>query len=313
MVAQVMRWAGMIGAVVCAFLLARHGAADWLDGESVTWAEPDGLIHYTRELSAGAGGFVRFFMVAALPWPAIIAITAATVGLRSPSVRWVAFLLPLVAGAAFAGAASDNTGRRLRGVDDPRNVAALHDSTTVAAVVFGFLALASIALLVRLHVVYSVMLVLLYTAVAGYYVAGAVALSGEFGAGEAVHVTGAPRTHAILAVAAAVCALVTTVGVALLPRLPRRRPVLVVRGSVGTVRVVREFVQSIAIGVTPSRDVPGYEPRPQVRVLLLGGLTGVLMSGAALVLGFGVDHPAPSVPDRPAGITGSPSPSRSSR
>jgi hypothetical protein len=145
------------------------------EDEQVTWAEPGGLIHYTRELSAGAGGFVRFFMVAALPWPAVIAITAATVGLRSPSVRLVAFLLPLFAGAAFAGAAGDNTGRRLRNVGDPRDVAALHDSTTVAAVVFGFLALASIALLFRLHVVYSAMLALLYTAVAGYYVAGAAA------------------------------------------------------------------------------------------------------------------------------------------
>jgi hypothetical protein len=161
--------------------------------------------------------------------------------------------------------------------------------------------------------VYSAMLALLYAVVAGYYVAGAATLSDEFGAGEAVHVTGAPLTHAIVSVAAAVCALVTTIGVALLPRLPRRRPVLVIRATVGTARVVREFAQSVAIGLAASRDAPGYEPRPQVRVLLLGGLTGVLMSGAALVLGFGVDHPPPGVPDRPAGVTGSPSPSRSPR
>ncbi|MFI5915107.1 hypothetical protein [Dactylosporangium sp. NPDC051541] len=313
MVAQVMRWAGMIGSVVCGYVLVRLQGADWIGGSAVTWGEPEAMLLHTDQLPADAGGFVRFFMVSALPWGPLIAVTAVTAGLRGPSSRLYAALLPVVAGAALAGAASDNVGRRLLNVGDARDVAVLHQTTTVVTVVFAYLGLAAILLLCRLHVVYSAMLVVLYAAVAGFSVAGAAALSRALGTGGPVHPTAAPRTFAIVSVLAVVCALVATVGTALLPRLPRRRPVLVVRAATGAGRAVRDLGQSIAMGLAPRRDVPGYEPWPQLRVLLAAGLAGALMCGGALVLGFGVDPPPVAVPGTPAGPGGSPQPSRSTR
>ncbi|WP_433223074.1 hypothetical protein ACQP00_25165 [Dactylosporangium sp. CS-047395] len=288
MVAQVLRWAGMIGAVVCGYVLTRLEGADWIGGPAVTWGEPAAMLLYTDQLPADAGQLVRFFMVAALPWGAVVAATAVTVGLRGPSSRWYAALLPLIAGAVLAGAASDNVGGRERNIDDARDVAVLHQTPTVAAAVYGYLAIAAVFLLFRLHTVYSAMLALLYAAVAAYSLAGSSALSGALEAGGQVHPTGAPRTFALVCVAAAGCATVATVGTAMLPRLPRRRPVLVVRAAKGTWRAVHDVGQSIAAGLTPGR--------PEFRLLLVGGLIGVLMCGGALVLGFGTDQPAVDVP-----------------
>ncbi|WP_433064874.1 hypothetical protein [Dactylosporangium sp. CS-033363] len=283
-----LRWAGMIGTVVCGYVLVRLQAADWIGGPDVIWAEPEAMLQYTDQLPADAGEFVRFFMVSALPWGAVVASTAVTVGLRGPSSRLYGALLPLIAGSALAGAADDNVGRRLFNVGDARDVAVLHQTTTVAAVVFGYLAIAAILLLFRLHTVYSALLALLYVAIAVFSVAGSGALSGTFKPGDQVYPTGVPRTFALVCVAAAVCAIVSTVGTAMLPRLPRRRPVLVVRAAKGARRAVHEFGQSVAVGLSPGR--------PEFRILLVGGLLGALMCGGALVLGFGTGHPPVDVP-----------------
>ncbi|MFC4047846.1 hypothetical protein ACFO1B_56455 [Dactylosporangium siamense] len=291
----------MIGALVCGYFVATVSATDWLAGPDVTWAEPSGLSSYTDALPPGAGDLVRFFMVTAPSLDAVVAVTAITVGLRGPSTRLFAPLAALVAvGLALGSAPSGGSGL------SARDAAVLHYTSTVSAALSGYLVVAVLCLLFRLHTVYSAMLVLLYAAVAVFYFALARQMAEAFPATSAIHATGTPRTVAMLCAAAAVCALVATIGAALLPKLRRTKRILVLRAPGAAWRAVRDFARSITIGLTPTRDPPGYETRPQFRVLLLCGALGAALCSGALVLTFGVEHPPPAIPGLPTAPPRSP-------
>ncbi|GIJ52056.1 hypothetical protein Val02_89420 [Virgisporangium aliadipatigenens] len=302
-VGHTLRWGGLVATVGSAAVLATLESGDWLTSGNIR--HQPGYMHFdTGALSADAGDFVRYFMVGALPWSAVVALTSISVGVRGPSIRLVAFLLPLLGGMVLLADAGDKTGWRLEYVDDARDRALVQDSATVAYAATGFLALAALLLLCRLHVVYSAMLVVAYTGIAAYHLAGAAALERQFGGAGQVHVTSAPRDYAVAATVAAVSAAVATVGSALLPKLRPEKKLLIVRFFLRTGRLTREFVESLRIGLTPVRQVPGYESRPHFRVLLLAGLVGMLMGGVAVVLAFALRHPVPDPPrtsSQPAG------------